>query len=189
MIIHTEGWYGLVSVYGDDETTLEVDEGAEVGDTLTFYINGRLAHSTNGVEPIWVGDGEMVRVDLAASQLSSDIESRLRLPTEYGLSQNYPNPFNPTTTIRYAIPSREQRAESGGRGEGSALYALRSTLKIFNLLGQEVKRLVDEDKEPGYYTVTWDGRDSSGREVPTGVYFYRLRAGDYSSTKRMVLLK
>ncbi|MFQ6093200.1 MAG: FlgD immunoglobulin-like domain containing protein, partial [bacterium] len=64
-----------------------------------------------------------------------------------------------------------------------------TTLKIYNILGQEVRTLVDELKEPGYYTVTWDGRNERGDPVSSGIYFYRLTAGDYSSTKRMVLLK
>ncbi|MFQ6093941.1 MAG: choice-of-anchor D domain-containing protein, partial [bacterium] len=107
----------------------------------------------------------------------------------FSLSQNYPNPFNPTTTLCYTIPSREQGAESEGRGEDSELYALRATLKIFNLLGQEVRTLVDEVKEAGHYTVTWDGRDYQGDEVPSGVYFYRLEADGFSETRSMLLLR
>ncbi|MFQ6092080.1 MAG: choice-of-anchor D domain-containing protein [bacterium] len=104
-------------------------------------------------------------------------------PPTYSLSQNYPNPFNPATTIHYALPDARRKRQDA-RQESFFVF-----LKIYNLLGQEVKTLVDEEQEPGYYTVTWDGRDSSGREVPSGIYFYRLKAGNYSSTKRMVLLK
>ncbi|MFQ6093584.1 MAG: cohesin domain-containing protein [bacterium] len=111
------------------------------------------------------------------------------VPVSYRLDQNRPNPFNPSTTIRYAIPSREQRARSEGMGVGSALYALRTTLKVYNLLGQEVRTLVDEAKQPGYYTVTWDGRDSDGRLAASGIYFYRLEAGDFGVTKKMVLMR
>jgi hypothetical protein len=111
------------------------------------------------------------------------------LPTQPGLSQNYPNPFNPTTTIYYVIPSTGHRAKSEGKGEGSTLHALRTTLTIYNILGQEVRTLVDEMKGPGEYSVTWDGKDDSGREVASGLYLYRLRAGEFSSTKRMMLAK
>ena len=118
------------------------------------------------------------------------------VPQEYALFQNYPNPFNPTTTIRYSIPSREQRgqsreqrAESGEEGADSELYALRTTLKVYNILGQEVRTLVDEVKEPGHFTVIWDGRDNRDCEVTSGVYFYRLETGDLVATKRMLLLK
>jgi flagellar hook assembly protein FlgD len=63
------------------------------------------------------------------------------------------------------------------------------TLKIYNILGQEVRTLVDEEKGPGYYTVTWDGRNEEGNEVPSGVYFYRIEANDFRATRRMVLMK
>ena len=128
------------------------------------------------------------------------VKGEKEVPTEYRLSQNYPNPFNPNTTIRYAVPRREQRAESGGEGEDSGLYALRTTLKIYNILGQEVRTLVCAPKEAGYYTVTWNSKDNIGRDVASGVYFYclsvddpnesgLLRTGQWSETKKMLLLK
>ncbi|MFQ6093387.1 MAG: FlgD immunoglobulin-like domain containing protein [bacterium] len=145
----------------------------------------------------WFGTKKETGVDTHPNEL---------VPMGFALHQNYPNPFNPTTTIRYAIPSREQRGESGERRAGSGeiraesgeirgrnlgLGALRTTLKIYNILGQEVRTLVDEVKEPGYYAVTWDGRDDGGREVASGVYFYQLTVdgGQWSETKRMVLLR
>ena len=111
------------------------------------------------------------------------------VPVEFSLAQNYPNPFNPTTTISYTLPSMEHRAQSEGREAGSTLHALRTALKIYNILGQEVRTLVDEIKEPGYYTVTWDGRDNLGNDVASGVYFYRLTTGGFAYTKRLVLVK
>ena len=118
------------------------------------------------------------------------IKAELLTPSEYSLAQNYPNPFNPITTIRYSIPSKEQRAESTEQRTGSGLSALRTTLKIYNILGHEIRTLVDEFQEPGYYTVTWNGRDSQGNVVPSGIYFYRLSVGSHwSETRRMVLMK
>ncbi|UCE19262.1 MAG: T9SS type A sorting domain-containing protein [Gemmatimonadota bacterium] len=99
----------------------------------------------------------------------------VEIPTEYSLGQNYPNPFNPTTDIRYQIPDVRS--------------PIHTTLKIYNVLGQEVRTLVDMEKEPGYYAVTWNGRDNEGRQAASGVYFYRLTAGDYTATRRMVLMK
>jgi hypothetical protein len=90
----------------------------------------------------------------------------------YALAQNYPNPFNSSTEIRYRIPV-----------DGDM------TLKIFNTLGQQVRTLVDADLQADWYTVTWDGRDDCGRKVASGVYFGQLRAGDFSKTIKMVLLK
>ena len=99
----------------------------------------------------------------------------VEVPTEYSLAQNYPNPFNPTTDIRYQI--------------ADSRLPLHTTLKIYNILGQEVRTLVDEAQEPGYYTVIWDGKDNDGRLMASGVYFYRLSAGHFTATKRMVLMK
>ena len=103
----------------------------------------------------------------------------VEVPTEYTLSQNYPNPFNPTTTINFQIPNSKSQSPP------------HTTLKIYNILGQEVRVLVDEVKDAGYYTVTWDGMDGKGNSVPSGVYFYRLTVdrGQWSETRRMVLMK
>ena len=88
-------------------------------------------------------------------------------PTSYDLGQNYPNPFNPTTTIRFSIP------EAG-----------LVTLKVFNLLGQEVTTLFSGEKTSGVYEATFDAST-----VASGIYFYTLEAKNFSITKKMVLLK
>jgi flagellar hook assembly protein FlgD len=93
-------------------------------------------------------------------------------PLHYRLNQNYPNPFNNNTQIRYQIP------EIG-----------HVTLKVFNTLGQEVRTLVDMDQKAGHYAVSWDGRDAKGIEVSAGIYFCTLKAGEFSRTRKMVLLK
>jgi hypothetical protein len=104
-------------------------------------------------------------------------KSESNLPEGYALSQNYPNPFNPVTTIRFKV-------------EGERLKdPTRITLKVYNLLGQLVKTLLDEEKFPGNYQVVWDGKDQNGEEVSSGIYFYKLKAKDYTETKKMVLLK
>ncbi len=89
------------------------------------------------------------------------------VPNNYSLSQSYPNPFNPTTQIKYALPK-----------------AGAVTLKVYNTLGQEVATLVSQEQKPGYYAVTFDAS-----RFASGVYFYRIQAGNYSLTKKMVLLK
>ena len=138
----------------------------------------------------------VVPVRLTVGETSVDGESNTILPTEFALAQNFPNPFNPTTTIYYAIPStgqrgqsREQRAKNGEEGADSEPYALRTTLKIYNILGQEVRTLVDEPENAGYYTIGWDGKNGSGIPVPSGVYFYQLTSGNFSQTKKMLLMK
>ena len=126
------------------------------------------------------------------------------IPTFCTVSQNYPNPFNPTTSIRYTLSGGGRRTEDGGRTTPPHV-----SLKIYNVLGQEVRSLVDEVQKPGCYTVTWDGRDGAGAEVANGIYFYRLsvagpknspeeipsgrggllRSVWWSETKRMVLIR
>lgn len=95
------------------------------------------------------------------------------LPIEFILHQNYPNPFNPTTTITYAIPLL------GGDERGGLV-----TLKVYDVLGREVARLVNEDKEAGYHSIDFDGVD-----LPSGVYFYKITTGNYIATRKMLLLK
>ena len=97
------------------------------------------------------------------------------LPRQAVLRQNYPNPFNAETTIRYTLSPRMARQ--------------RTSLKIYNVLGQKVRTLVDEVQPAGDHTVQWDGRDYQGRPVSTGIYFYRLQSGSHSNTKKLVLLR
>jgi len=96
----------------------------------------------------------------------------LLTPSDFALSHNYPNPFNPVTTIRYAIPQAE-----------------RVTLRVYNLLGQQVATLVDARQEAGFYAIQWDGKDAQGRRAASGVYFYRMQAGKFTRTEKMLLLK
>lgn len=94
------------------------------------------------------------------------------LPKEFNLGTNYPNPFNPTTVIEFGIPKSE-----------------RVTLEVFNVLGQRVKTLATKEYQAGFYRVTWDGTDNTGTPVASGVYFYRLQAGQFTESKTMMLLK
>jgi hypothetical protein len=101
------------------------------------------------------------------------------LPQGFELSQNYPNPFNPTTTIPFRVWSLAVGVER----------PCHTALKVYNILGQLVRTLVDEGKTPGKYEINWDGNDDSGKEVGSGIYFYQLRTRDYTDTKKMVLLR
>ncbi len=94
------------------------------------------------------------------------------LPNEYALGQNYPNPFNPETNFSFQIP------QTG--------YV---SIDIFNLLGQNVRTLVSEQKQAGSYTAHWNGKNNSNQTVPSGIYFYRLTADGFSKTKKMIMLK
>jgi hypothetical protein len=93
-------------------------------------------------------------------------------PTQYQVAQNYPNPFNPSTVIKYAIPK-----------------ASHVSIAVYNVLGQLTNVLVDADKPAGNYTAVWDGIDLNGQSVGTGIYMYRLEAGNYAESRKMVLVK
>jgi len=94
------------------------------------------------------------------------------LPISYALKQNYPNPFNPSTTIRYDIASRSS-----------------VELVVFNLLGQKVATVVNQEQEAGSYSIIWNARNDEGLELSSGVYFYLLRAGSFAETKKLILLR
>jgi hypothetical protein len=99
--------------------------------------------------------------------LSSPGQERNLLPNKFALYQNYPNPFNANTNIEFRIPKNEF-----------------VTLKIFNLLGEEVATLLSASLLSGYHTVNWDGSD-----LASGVYFYRLKAGEFVQIRKALLLK
>ena len=94
------------------------------------------------------------------------------IPQEFSLSQNYPNPFNPETEIKYAL-SQDCDVK----------------LIIYNILGEKVKLLVDEHQTAGHKTIHWNGRDEKGKEIASGIYFYKILAGDFSQSRKMVLVK
>ena len=102
----------------------------------------------------------------------TDVNDGAAVPGSFRLTQNYPNPFNPSTTIEYSLPRRSH-----------------VTIDIYNMLGQKVCTLVDRDESAGDHSAVWDGTEASGESVATGIYLYRLQAGDRTETKKMLLLK
>jgi flagellar hook assembly protein FlgD len=94
------------------------------------------------------------------------------VPVTYSLSQNYPNPFNLETSIAFFLSSPSQ-----------------VDLTVYNILGERVKTLAEGEFQTGSHTVTWDGTNQAGHTVASGIYFFRLNAGDNSVTRKMVLLK
>jgi len=94
------------------------------------------------------------------------------LPTNFALEQNYPNPFNPTTTIRYEVP-KSSHVE----------------VTVYDLLGNKVRTLVDEQKSIGRYSIRWNGKNRFGHQVSTGVYWYRMEAADFYAVRKMVFMK
>jgi len=109
------------------------------------------------------------------------VEVEVGVPNEFKLEQNYPNPFNSTTIIKFTI-STSPSNPSPYQGEGKRERF--TTLKVYNVLGKEVATLVNEDKAPGRYSVTFDAG-----KTPSGIYFYKLTSESFSETKKLILLK
>jgi hypothetical protein len=144
----------------------------EPGDSAILRLPIQLTNNVDSIH-VLISYGENNAVSLLNEKLE---DIRNTIPRDWMLYQNYPNPFNPNTTIAFDVP------EVAGK-------IPRAAIQIFNVLGQHVKTLFRGIHESGRYTVTWDGTDDSGARVASGVYFYRLLAGEYASTKKMVMVK
>ncbi|MFQ6009388.1 MAG: T9SS type A sorting domain-containing protein, partial [Candidatus Zixiibacteriota bacterium] len=154
------------------EVVPEAESGAKLNerDYPTFF-KTEIKQVSDGRVTIALGNNP-VFVEKLSSVTSVEEETSSLLLKDFYLGQNYPNPFNPQTTIEYHLPKT-----------GHVI------LRIYNLLGQEVKTLVDGNQPAGRYSVTWDSRDQGGKEVASGVYFYRLTSGSFSQTKKLLLFK
>ncbi|MCK6622291.1 MAG: T9SS type A sorting domain-containing protein [Calditrichaceae bacterium] len=126
---------------------------------------------------IWSGLAARMLIDLENYPQGSEPAAANARPQGFELRQNYPNPFNPTTAISYQLSPMGQAALSDVQ------------LTVYNLLGQKVRTLVNARQPAGRYEVKWEGRDEEGKPVGSGVYFYRLEAGDFTQTRKMLLLR
>ena len=106
-----------------------------------------------------------------SSPLTAD-EDIDQIPTRFVLGQNFPNPFNPVTTIRYELPDRKL-----------------VNISVYDMRGNLIKNLLKSTQSPGLKTIRWDATDSRGNMVSAGVYFYKIKAGSFIQTKKMILLK
>ncbi len=103
---------------------------------------------------------------------NNDQRNDVVIPEKFALAQNQPNPFNPKTEIRYQL-----------------LKATHVTGAIYNLLGQKIRSLVDQEQEAGYHVVPWDGNDENGTSVASGLYLYAISAGEFKQVKKMLLVR
>jgi len=157
------GKFGLMPVYGDDPQT-KVEEGPKPGEYVYLSIG-----DFKVPKPIpWTQFGDVINFNAVATGVDGDLWN---IPTEFALHQNYPNPFNPSTTIKYDLPKQAD-----------------VSVKIYNVLGQEVATLVDENQTAGYYSIQWNGSSRSGY-ASSGVYFCTIKAGTYNRTIKMLLVK
>jgi len=150
-----------------EQTTNLTYDVAGLDDSTTYYWRVRAHNNT-------CGDGNWCTIMEFSTDMQLDVAEipSPGLPQTFTLSQNYPNPFNPDTDIEFALPR-----------------ACHVTLGIYNITGQEVRRLIDEELSAGYKTVRWDGTNNEGSAVASGVYLYRLIAGDNQASRKMLLLK
>jgi subtilisin family serine protease len=133
----------------------------------------RLKTKTGDITEKFTGmeiDNIFVREDIVQSV--SEENSASALPVDFSLAQNFPNPFNPTTTIEYNVPQNSH-----------------VNIEIYNMLGQRIRTLIDQNKSAGNYSIVWNAKDDSGVNVASGMYFYRMDAGDFSALRKLVLLK
>ena len=141
---------------------------AEVSnDNLTF--EGVGIKRSDSADPSGV-----IYIDDAQYNFITPVEDvKNNLPVEYSLEQNYPNPFNPSTKINFNLPKNSN-----------------VKLEIFNIIGEKITTLIsNKEYQPGSYTVEWNGANQFGKQVPSGVYLYKIRADKFSSVKKMMMIK
>ena len=149
---------------------------AGTGALVNLRIKGSDLSSLEITKTILVDrDAQKIPVQIVSEMKRAEedfIAGKCAAPQEFSLSQNYPNPFNPECRIKYALPNNTE-----------------VNLSVYNVLGQKVKTLVDKHEAAGHKTVCWDGTDDNGNKVASGIYFYRIQAGDFADSKTMILMK
>jgi len=173
-------WSGqntAITVWGDNSQTQETD-GFTAGDGYHFRVWKKSANieyqATIQFQPVHptpygTNNYSVLNSFIADLNTYADYASNIEIPSEFKLYANYPNPFNPETTIRYNLPKSSH-----------------VVLSIYNLMGQEVIRLVDEFTEAGYHTTYWGGKNDRGEQVTSGVYIYRINISEFQQSKKLV---
>ena len=157
------------SHYGKSNRCYHYDENQEKGSVARLWTVGSiLDYVLYIVDP----DGAERQFEPYVPGEPVAIDEQPPIPATYSLTQNYPNPFNAATSIRYGLPED-----------------CMVSLTIYSVAGQRVRVLVSENQEAGYEVIHWDGRNDKGHEVSSGIYFYRLVAGNFEQTKKMVLMR
>lgn len=135
--------------------------------------NGQELGDPNGTwRPGQPDPGIFNSVSNPGDRLSTDVTDITELPSSYRLLNNYPNPFNPTTKIAFELPQSEN-----------------VSLKIYNINGELIRTVTNENLPAGHFEKVWDGKNDFGKEVSSGIYIYRLTAGKFDRSARMVLMK
>jgi len=172
---------GIYYTFGSDtswSSPLDITDSSEV-----ICLLADIGVDSTHLHVVWTKAIDRTRAEIYySSHKWSGVEpqSWRPFPKGYKLEQCYPNPLNPSTVIRYSLLV-----------DRSAVSYQRSavSLKIYNILGEEVITLVDQEQRAGRYEVVWDGRNNQGKEVANGVYLCRLKAGEFTAARKMVLLR
>ncbi|MBX7151409.1 T9SS type A sorting domain-containing protein [bacterium] len=165
----TGSYADLKAEFSYDAGTVRIEytdfDEAKIG--LYQYTNGTWQYAGG------MGDKGKVAAAVTSNQIAvfynPDFDAT---PKDFALERNYPNPFNPTTNIRYSVPAEN-----------------RVVIKVYNMLGQEVRTLVNDVKPAGKFEVAWDGRNNAGQSVASGVYIYRMEAGQFNKAQKMLFIK
>ncbi len=162
--LSTDPAYGYAAAGETDNITVtfdaaELDEGDYFGQII---IESNDSNNPTAIVPCTLTVSPIVGIDEIAENI----------PTSFALDQNYPNPFNPRTEISFALPEKSD-----------------VNLTVYDLLGRQVKTLISNRLDAGYHTIAWRGDDNSGKPVSSGIYFYRIEAGDFSMNRKMIMLK
>lgn len=150
--------------------TASKTDGTDI--TATFAVTVADTYYVRVVNLTGAEAGPNARYKLSIAGPTGVLEQINGIPMVFALDQNYPNPFNPSTTIRFAIPNSAE-----------------TRLVVYDMLGREVRTLINNMMDVGFYEATWDGKNNVGTQVASGMYIYRIEAGTFVSTKKMMLLK
>lgn len=156
------GKFGFMPVYAQTTNDGSAD-GLQAGDQFRLTVNGVETEQTF----TWTANGDRVEVSALSAKTTGGT-----IPGSYSLSQNYPNPFNPSTTISFTLPAAGQ-----------------ARLEVIDILGRHVATVFDGTANAGQNQVVWDGRNANGESVASGIYLYRLNSGNFTESKKMMLLK
>lgn len=150
---------------GGETGNAEYRVSGVIGESFSgLSIGPRISHGSG----FWLAAaGSLVGVSNEAEPVPGD-----EIPARYQLDQNYPNPFNPTTTIRFGLPE-DAHVEIG----------------VYNVLGRQIRRLVDRQMTAGWHSVSWDSRNADGSPAASGLYLYQMKTEKHTATRRMMLVK
>ena len=155
-----------------DVLVVRTDEGGVANNRSSLFSGVQWKNFSDPTSGMIANANLRARVQVHSPSVPVSVSKLESVPEQFHLFQNYPNPFNPTSTIQFQLP-----------------VASRLVLKVFDVLGRHVTTLVDGEHESGRFKATWDGKDWHGVSVSSGVYFYRIEAGSFVDTKRMVLIR